>query len=172
MSKITTKWITDDAVTKTKINADVAGNGIEQAAGGELQIKPDATTGGNVANVASVTANGLGVNIDNTTIKVVGGQLVASGCTEKVEMHLLTAGEKTNGFFALAATPADKTAVRCDVVGGPMQINKQATGIGALTPDFDILGTPAANFHFWNVTATGLSQELDTGDTVIVRYEV
>ena len=44
MAQIITKLIADDAVDKTKINSDVAGDGITQAAGGELDVQADGGT--------------------------------------------------------------------------------------------------------------------------------
>lgn len=77
MSQIETKWIADDAVDKTKIAADVAGDGMAQAAGGELDVKPDAVGGANLAKAINVDAtNGVGIKVDDATIDEDGsGQL-------------------------------------------------------------------------------------------------
>lgn len=161
--------------TKRWLASDCAGNGLTKATRADgLTVKPDSTSADvNKAKAIGVDGNGVYVKVDGTSIKENGsGQLQAVGAKETVEMHLITAGETVAGFFTLAAAPATKSAVRADVVGGPMQVNKQSVGASGATPDFDILGASFDQFHFKNVVAVGLSQDLDTGDVVIVRYEV
>jgi len=48
--------------------ADFAGNGLEDNGSDDLQVKPDATGGVNLATVISVTSNGVAVKIDDDTI--------------------------------------------------------------------------------------------------------
>lgn len=55
---------------------DFAGNGLEDDGSDNLQVKADATGGANLAKVVSVTANGVAIKIDDSTIEENGsGQL-------------------------------------------------------------------------------------------------
>lgn len=56
---IGTSHLADDSVTREKINADIAGLGIVQAAGGELDVNVDGTTIEIAADVVGVKAAGI-----------------------------------------------------------------------------------------------------------------
>jgi hypothetical protein len=68
MSKIATKWIADNAVTEAKINTSAAGNGITGGGGSSLSVQSDSTGGANLATVINVSANGVAVAIDDSSI--------------------------------------------------------------------------------------------------------
>lgn len=76
--------IAPDAVTKDKVNADVAGIGLAQNVDGSLEVAPgdgiqlsgdtvaakaDVTGGANLAKAINVSANGLAVKVDGVTIE-------------------------------------------------------------------------------------------------------
>ena len=92
--------------------------------------------------------------------------------TPNEEMHKITSGEVTQGYFTLAHTPLNAAGVQLIPVGGPAQVNALAVGSTGETPDFTVLGTPCNRIYFKNKTPpTGLSQILDVDDVVIVTYE-
>jgi len=62
------------AGTISVVVADFAGTGLEDDGSNNLRVKADITTGATVAPV-SVTANGVGVSVDNTSIIHTGGTL-------------------------------------------------------------------------------------------------
>ncbi len=81
-----TTGLADDAVTKEKVNADVAGTGLEQhtdgtlrlasqgngiagGAGSTLSIQADATGGANLAKALNVSSNGVAIKVDDSTIQ-------------------------------------------------------------------------------------------------------
>ena len=141
---------------------------------GANQLNEDDTfdfTSGNV-DVATQTFG------DNTTkaASTAFVQAAISGGTGeniKQEMHKITSGEVTAGYFTLSETPTNAQSVRVDVVGGPMQVSKQVVGATGATPDFDV-GVDGAATRVSinnNGSATGLSEELTTDDVVIVRYQ-
>ena len=98
MSKIITKWIADDAVDKTKIAADIAGLGLSQAVGGELDVNVDGSTIEISTDTLQVKDLGIG------TTKLTGTSVTAAKLGNDVAGNGLTGG---NGS-ALAAS-ADST---------------------------------------------------------------
>ena len=236
---VSTGKLANTSVTAAKLGADVAGDGLTGGNGSDLDVDPDTTGGANLGKVVNVSANGVAIKIDDTTIGenvsnqlevkdnsidenklttsvagvgISGGNgsaldldipsltaestaddadLIAiydntatahkkmtranflagtAGENVKQEMHKITAGETTNGYFTLAVNPINAQSVFGNVVGGPQQVNKQVVGATGATPDFDVLNTN--EFHFNNNgAATGLSGDLTTDDIVIVDYE-
>jgi len=161
-------YIKADGITKTEINSDVAGDGLSQAAGGELDVdinglvEDNAPADGDFFMYWDVTEGAL-----NKVAK--SDFLASSGEVSKGESHKITAGEVTAGYFTLANTPAGTTNVVAFPNGGPPQINKQHVGATGVTPDFDILSSN--QFHFNNNgAATGLSEHLAEDDIVNLHY--
>lgn len=88
----------------------------------------------------------------------------------KPEMHKVTAGEVTAGYFTLAQTPIAADRVRASIVNGIEQVNKQLVGATGVTPDFDVLSGNQLHINN-NGGATGLSGDIVVDDVLIVRYE-
>lgn len=88
----------------------------------------------------------------------------------KTEMHKVTAGEVTAGYFTLSSNPVNAQSVRASVVGGIPQVNKQVVGATGATPDFDILSTNQFNINN-NGAATGLSGDIAQDDILIIAYQ-
>ena len=232
-------YVPNGGITETQLNTSVAGNGITGGGGSALAVDPDATGGANLATVVNVSANGVAIKIDDSTIAengsnqlyipnggvtetqlnssvagtgisggggsalaidIVGltaesspdnadliaiyddsatayrkqtrGEFLSGVAGESFvhEMHLITSGEVTAGYFTLASNPTTASKVSASVVGGPRQVNKQVVGATGATPDFDVLSTN--QFHFNNNgAATGLSEEIAENDIVIIEYE-
>lgn len=59
----------DDGSENLRIAAAAAGNGLTGGAGSALAVAADSTGGANLATVVSVTANGVAVKIDDSSIK-------------------------------------------------------------------------------------------------------
>jgi len=135
-----------------------------------------------------VTAGALTTTAPNTVGQVAKAILYAKSTTEAyvydrigVEVavsdprpikytHVITASETSNGFFTLTQVPISADLVSATPLHGPQQLNKQYVG-AAGTPDFDILGASADEFHFNNNgLATGLSEQMTTGHEIIVEY--
>lgn len=107
---ITTAKLADDSVTKDKVNADVAGDGLVQNVDGSLEVNagngivivtdavevnPLASGSANLAAAISVTSSGVGIKIDDSTIKENGSNqlyIPADGIT-KVQINADIAGE-------------------------------------------------------------------------------
>lgn len=91
---VTTAKINTDAVDKTKIAADIAGLGLSQAAGGELDVNVDAST--------------LEMNVDTLRVK-------AAGITE-VELNASVAGAGLSGGAGSAlAVVVDASTIEINV---------------------------------------------------------
>ena len=108
-------------------------------------------------------------NDGNTAWEAVVGE--GGGETLYPELHLITSGEVTAGYFTLAQTPADVSKVYVDVVRGIRQVNKQAVGATGATPDFDVLNDDELHFNN-NGGATGLSEHIEEDDILIVTYSL
>lgn len=111
-------------------------------------------------------------SVDNLTAHLYGidQALGAAGATEICEMHLVTAGEVTAGFFTLSQTPVAASIVQVTPVGGPEQVNKQNVGATGATPDFDVLDGDDLHINN-NGTATGLSEVIEANDVLMINYE-
>jgi hypothetical protein len=157
-------------ITETQLNSSVAGVGISGGAGSALALDINGLT----AEAAADNADMIAIYDDSgaVTRKQTRGNFLSgtAGESGELEMHLITAGETTAGYFTLTTTPIATTSVRGTPVGGPEQVNKQVVGATGATPDFDVLSSD--QFHFNNNgAATGLSGDMTTGDIIIVRYE-
>ena len=164
--------VKDDGVTAAKINSDVAGDGIAQAVGGALDLDIS-----DLANTETSAADADLIAIydqtDGRTEKITIANFrnaMPSGDTAYQEMHTITSGEDTSGYFTLSQTPVSVRSVKAHVVGGPIQLNKDALDSTGLTADFQLLSTNQLHFNN-NGAATGLSEELETGDTLVVIYD-
>ena len=89
------------------------------------------------------------------------------------EMHLVTSGEVTAGYFTLTGNPTDvdNVCVTKVVGSGARQINKQVVGATGATPDFDVLSTNQIHINS-NGGASGLSDTIVATDVVIIDYHV
>lgn len=85
------------------------------------------------------------------------------------ELHTVTAGEVTAGFFTLTYTPEEALSVRVTALDGVDQLNKQTIGIGAEIPDFDVLSGNQVHINN-NGAATGLSGSIIANDKVVISY--
>lgn len=106
-SIIDTVNISDDAVTKAKLNSDVAGNGISQAAGGELDVKPDAASALPIAQVITVNSNGVGVTVDDSTITAAGNALII----KDAGVTLAKLADQTRGYVIVGNSSNRPTLV-------------------------------------------------------------
>jgi hypothetical protein len=138
-SAVTTIKIIDDAVTAAKINADVAGNGLVQATGGELDVNVDNITleitadalnlkdgGISTAKLASTSITaaklnadvaGLGLSLDGTTNALnvnTGNGLVID--TDKVKLTALTTSWDLGGLSGVTITNAPAPINATDLV--------------------------------------------------------
>ena len=117
---VTTAYLANDAVDKTKINADIAGDGIVQAAGGELDVNVDDTTIEIDTDVVKVKAAGiteteiaasaLGTGLtggSGTTIAVDSTVFLAAANYVAREAHNATADGQTS--ITLSNTPVTGT---------------------------------------------------------------
>jgi len=161
--------VVDDGITAAKLNSDTAGEGIQQEAGGALALDINGLTN-EETTPAGTDLLAIYDQTDGRVEKITYTNLIGSISTEQryQEMHTITAGETTAGYFTLSNTPASARNVAAYPNNGKIQVNKQALDGTGVTPDFDILNSN--QFHFKNVVATGLSEDFDTGDTVIVIY--
>jgi hypothetical protein len=71
---ISTGKLAATSVTAAKLGADVAGDGLTGGNGADLDVDPDTTGGANLARAINVSANGVAVKINDTTIGEDGSQ--------------------------------------------------------------------------------------------------
>lgn len=121
---------------------------------------PD-TTPAEVGSASELSAHLAG--IDNALADLSGEEIVQ-------EMHTVTTAEVASGYFSLSNTPVNAQSVRMTVLGGPMQVNKQAVGTSGATGDFDVLNNTQIHINT-NGGATGLSGDIGEGDILILEYQ-
>ena len=97
------------------------------------------------------------------------GTFTRIGDTPIQEMHKVTAGEVTAGYFTLANNPINAQCVCITVAAGIRQVNKQCVGTTGITPDFDVLTINRVHINN-NGGATGLSGDIIEDDVVIIDY--
>lgn len=158
------------AVDENKLATSTAGDGISGGGGSayDLDINGIAT-----AETVTDDADLIAVYDDSATAlrKMTRANFLAGAITVPiVEMHKITSGEVTAGYFTLGQTPTVVTRVTCFVVGGLDQVSKQNVGATGVTPDFDILSTNQCHFNN-NGAASGLSEDLAADDVVEIRYD-
>ena len=91
------------------------------------------------------------------------------GNLSKQEMHLVTGSDTSAGYFTLSTTPIASTSVSVYGYKGPQMVNKDCVGATGVTPDFQVRNSNQLHIN-GNGGATGLSNLLTTGDTLIVEY--
>ena len=97
-------------------------------------------------------------------------EVTASGVVRRQELHRVTAGEVTAGFFTLAYIPFTAESVTVQTVAGSIQVNKKIVGVEVVTPDFDVLN--GNELHFNNAgLATGLGNIIKVDNLLIVVYD-
>jgi hypothetical protein len=69
--------VADQGITETQLHTSVAGNGITGGNGTPLAVVADAIGGANLATVVNVSANGVAVKIDDSSIGVNGSNQLA-----------------------------------------------------------------------------------------------
>lgn len=167
---VDTAQLAATSVTAAKLGSDIAGNGLGGGNGSAIDVDiPNTTTESTVANDDEI----LIYDTSGTALRsMTRGNFLAgvgTGETLATEAHLITSGETTAGYFTLSNTPVGATNVSASIHTGISQLNKQIVGATGATPDFDILNSN--QFHFNNTgAATGLSEDMTTGDVIIVVY--
>jgi hypothetical protein len=161
--------VKDAGITETQLNASVAGEGLTGGAGSALDLDinglvEDTTPDASDFLVFYDTSEGAHNKVKRSDL--IAG---ASGETMKQYMHLVTGGEDTAGYFVLPSSPSTVQSVRVTPKGGILQTNKQAVGSSGAAPDFDVLNTNQVHINN-NGAATGLSGDIASGDTLIVKY--
>jgi len=112
MSKITTKHITDAAVDADKLASSALGNGLTGGSGSAASVSPDTTGGANLSESINVSANGVAVKVDDSTIEDNGAGLLrvkadGIGATEldETEGYTWTGAHDFTGGSATVTTP-------------------------------------------------------------------
>jgi len=125
--------------------------------------------GGGVVNVTT-QASGNNATLAASTAFVQQEIASLNGVYARQELHLITAGEVTAGFFSLQQAPVNAQSVRANATRGIGQVNKATVGATGVTPDFEILN--ATEFHFNNNGAgTGLTGHFGINDVVRIVYD-
>lgn len=158
------------SVTAAKLGSDVAGVGLGGGNGSAIDVDiPNTTAEATVANDDEILIYDTSAAAHRAMTRSNFLSGVGTGETTGIEAHLITSGETTNGYFTLSQTPSGATNVTAAVHGGVEQLNKQIVGATGATPDYDVLNSN--QFHFNNNgAATGLSEDMTTGDVIIIRY--
>lgn len=87
------------------------------------------------------------------------------------EMHKVTAGEESQGYFTLAYTPTDPSSVLVVMYKGSEQINKLLVGSTGAIPDFEVSSGNQLHIN-GNGGATGLTGDIKTDSVVDITYTV
>jgi hypothetical protein len=155
---VETAKIADDAVTKEKIAADVAGNGLAQNVDGSLELSLDA------AGALEIATDALKVKVDAATVKINGSnQLEALKVNEA--QFTLVAGDITNQYVDLSHVAHSAASIQVIPDGGLPQLR----GV-----DFTVSLTGGAGGNtritFAGDLATAGAAELVATDILVVRY--
>jgi hypothetical protein len=155
---VTTAKIADDAVTKEKIAADVAGLGLTQDVDGSLRINPAASS------ALDIVSDALLVKVDASTVKI--NALNNLESLKKNDQQItLNPTDIANQFVDLAFTAHSIASVSLTVVGGP----QQQRGV-----DFNVSLTGGAGgvtrVSFAGDLAVAGAAELVSSDVLIVSY--
>ena len=179
--------VKDNGITPTQINTSVAGTGLSGGAGSALAINVDTLI---TAGAAEIDGDKLNISwvptyytratmpaecddVSNLTAHLYGiDQAFLDFSDEKMiqEMHLITAGEESNGYFDLYKIPVNDQSVRVTVYEANMQINNAVNiGTGEI-PDFEMINLSQLHFNN-NGSASGLSELIEAGDVLIIEYQ-
>ena len=170
-----------------RIATTAAGNGLTGGGAAALAVQPsDLITAGTAeidgdqldidftpTNYTPATDPAEVTDVDHLSAHLFGIDTAIAGISSenfKQEMHLITAGESTVGFFSLSETPINAQSVRVTIVSGGMKINKQVVGVTGVTADFDVINDIEIHFNN-NGSATVLSENITTGDIAILEYQ-
>ena len=186
-SSVSTPKLVDGSVTKEKIAADVAGNGLGQNANGSLEVKVDGASleiasdivqvkddGITKEKIASdVAGTGLQQNVNGSLeIKLDGSSLsvsasgLKSNIVSKKESYAVSSNLTSGAFFDLAfVAEVDSVIAWVDRVaiheGASHDFSVSYTGgVGGVT-----------RIYFINALVTPGQQQLSNGDTVFFKYE-
>ena len=117
-------------ITESHLNTSVAGNGISGGGGSKLTVVPDATGSANVAKAINVDANGVGVKIDNDTVKANGSDQLKAATPTVGDKDLpvsTTAGDNQPTGVTISKTPAGDRAVNVFVNGIKVELGGDLT---------------------------------------------
>lgn len=161
-----------DAVTGAKIGDDqIDSEHIAAASIDHEHLADDIITGATAETTVNGSDEVLIYDQSATALRrmtVTNLGLGAGSLTMLQEVHKITAGDVSAGYFTLSQSPVNAGHVTAFAYGGIPQVNKQVVGATGATPDFDILSTN--QFHFNNTVATGLSEILVADDIVFIQY--
>lgn len=116
----------DDGSNNLRIAAAAAGNGLTGGAGSALSVEADATGGAGLATAINISANGVAVQVDDTTIEggvggalrikddgITNAKINSSAAIEFSKMEALTADKMaaTNGSGEITASSVDTADV-------------------------------------------------------------
>ena len=179
MSKLQTKWIADSAITEAKINnnavttgkinadavdktklaADVAGAGLTQAAGGEIDVNVDNSSIEVATDVVQVKADGISKTMINADVagagitQAAGGELDVNVDDDTLEIATDTVQVKANGIGANEIDETDNYTLTGTI---------DMTGATVTVPAPTLDAHPATKAY---VDAT--AQGLDVKDSVV-----
>lgn len=181
---VTTAKLAADAVDKTIINADVAGAGITQAAGGELDVNADGSTLEVVTD--QVRIKDLGVSSTKIASDAVTSAKLASNAvtTAKVADDAITGAKLSNaalgrtggGWDNLVVYNATASQTNFDMAHGNAELSADAVlvTVDGLVMEYD--AAQGRDFHFGDGTGTVGDDEVifETGlavnSRVIIRH--
>jgi len=150
-----------DSVTAAKLAADTAGDGLTQAAGGELDLNLAAAGG------LETSTDQLQVNIDaSNSSTAINGSNELTALRAGQEILTLSGGDITNQYVDLAETCHSAASITLSPVGGPDQEQavdytvSLAGGAGGVT-----------RITFAGDLATGGDAALVATDKLIIKYE-
>ncbi|NER18611.1 beta strand repeat-containing protein [Spongiivirga citrea] len=165
---VETDEIADDAVTATKINADVAGSGLTQNVGtGALEVDVSSLTGdGDITSTDLTVTGGTDATFTDVTLEIAAG---AVGTTELADDAVTTAKilDANVTTAKLADDSVTATKINADVAGSGLTQNV-GTGalevdVSSLTGDGDITSTDLTVTGGTDATFTVVTLEIAAG---------
>lgn len=172
---ITTAKLAGTSVTAAKLGSDVDGNGLTGGNGSALAVESDTTGGANLASAVNVSANGVAIKIDDTTIgENVSNQLeLKDGAVSLAKLLAGTGGLEADGEFyyrsggaVIRAVWVEEQVTTGDFTG--TDPNKQYTLTS--TP---LTGSPFSFFYSGSLLRSGAGNDYTiSGNTVTMLFNL
>lgn len=129
----------------------------------ESNANTNAFTDAEQSKLSSITDVGSGVIIS-------AGERVRVTAYGYTEIHVVTAGEITQGYLTLQGNPLDAGGLRVEEVNGIAYINKDTYNATSYNPDFELLNDNELHINN-NGAGTGLDNtSIVEGDVLLISY--
>ncbi len=183
---IATVDVAEDAIDRTKINADVAGTGLTQNVNGSLEIDPTSITGdGDITSTDLNVTNGTDAAFNDVTIDINTGAVTSDKILDatilnidiannainsaKIENETIISEDILNGTIAtvdVAEDAIDRTKINADVAGTGLTQNVNGSleiDPTSITGDGDITSTDLNVTNGTDAAFNDVTIDINTG---------